>query len=72
VIKTADWVVDIGPDGGSGGGWLVAEGTPEDVAGVAASHTGRFLGEVLRAPARARRAPAERRAKARASGADAG
>ena len=47
VIKNADWVVDMGPEGGSGGGTVVAEGTPEDVARVEASHTGRFLAEVL-------------------------
>ncbi len=47
VIKTADWVVDLGPEGGSGGGEVIAAGTPEQVAGVAASHTGRFLREVL-------------------------
>ena len=48
VIKTADWVIDMGPEGGDGGGTLVAEGTPEDVAKVKASHTGRYLGKVLR------------------------
>lgn len=47
VIKTADWIIDMGPEGGDGGGQLVAEGTPETVAGVAASHTGRFLKELL-------------------------
>jgi excinuclease ABC subunit A len=47
VIKTADWIVDMGPEGGSGGGRVVAEGTPEEVAKVDASHTGRFLKEVL-------------------------
>ena len=47
VIKTADWIVDMGPEGGSGGGTVVAEGTPEEVAEVAASHTGRFLKDVL-------------------------
>ena len=47
VIKTADWIVDIGPDGGDGGGKLVAAGTPETVAAQPASHTGRFLREVL-------------------------
>ncbi|MBB5475262.1 excinuclease ABC subunit UvrA [Cellulomonas hominis] len=51
VIKNADWIVDMGPEGGSGGGTVVAEGTPEHVATVAASHTGRFLAEVLE-PAR--------------------
>jgi excinuclease ABC subunit A len=47
VVKCADWIVDLGPEGGSGGGTLVAEGTPEQVATVAASHTARFLGPVL-------------------------
>ncbi len=47
VIKTADWVIDLGPEGGSGGGTLVAEGTPEQVAAVDASHTGRFLSEMV-------------------------
>jgi excinuclease ABC subunit A len=47
VIKTADHVVDIGPEGGDGGGRLVASGTPEEVALVAESHTGRFLAEML-------------------------
>jgi excinuclease ABC subunit A len=43
VIKTADWVIDLGPEGGSGGGYIVAEGTPEDIAQADNSHTGRFL-----------------------------
>ena len=47
VIKTADWVIDMGPEGGDGGGTVVAVGTPEQVAGVPASHTGRFLQKVL-------------------------
>ncbi|ROS74418.1 excinuclease ABC subunit UvrA [Cellulomonas sp. PhB143] len=47
VIKNADWVIDMGPEGGSGGGTVVAEGTPEHVATVPESHTGRFLAEVL-------------------------
>ncbi|MBU3717331.1 MAG: excinuclease ABC subunit UvrA [Actinobacteria bacterium] len=47
VIKTADWVIDLGPEGGRGGGTVVAEGTPEDIAKVAASHTGRFLKPLL-------------------------
>jgi excinuclease ABC subunit A len=47
VIKTADWVIDMGPEGGSGGGTVVAEGTPEEVAMVAGSHTGGFLATLL-------------------------
>ena len=47
VIKTADWVVDLGPEGGSGGGMVVAEGTPEDVARSEVSHTGRFIAPLL-------------------------
>ncbi len=47
VIKCADWVIDLGPEGGSGGGTLVAEGTPESVAKVKASYTGKFLAEIL-------------------------
>ena len=48
VIKSADWVIDMGPEGGSGGGQVVAEGTPEQVSEVPESHTGRFLVDVLR------------------------
>jgi excinuclease ABC subunit A len=47
VIKTADWVIDIGPDGGDAGGRLVAAGTPEDVAAIPGSYTGRFLADLL-------------------------
>ncbi|MHB8295862.1 MAG: ATP-binding cassette domain-containing protein, partial [Acidimicrobiales bacterium] len=47
VIKTADWVVDLGPEGGDGGGRVVAEGPPERIIGVAGSHTGRFLAPLL-------------------------
>jgi len=47
VIKSADWVIDLGPEGGSGGGTIVATGTPEEVAAVEESHTGRFLAEIL-------------------------
>jgi excinuclease ABC subunit A len=47
VIKTADWIVDMGPEGGSGGGKVVATGTPEQVADISASHTGGFLRELL-------------------------
>ena len=48
VIKTADWIIDIGPEGGDGGGEIVATGTPEDVAKVEASHTGRYLAPMLK------------------------
>ena len=47
VIKTADWVIDLGPDGGSGGGTVVATGTPEQVARCEASYTGQFLKKIL-------------------------
>ncbi len=50
VIKTADWVLDLGPEGGDGGGRIVAIGTPEDIAASAESHTGRFLRPLLPAP----------------------
>ena len=49
VVKTADWIIDIGPEGGDGGGTVVATGTPEDVAEVEASHTGRYLKPMLNA-----------------------
>src|SRR5690606_20796189 len=49
VIKNADWIVDMGPEGGDKGGTVVAEGTPEHVASVPASHTGRFLAEIVEA-----------------------
>jgi excinuclease ABC subunit A len=47
VIKTSDWIIDMGPEGGSGGGTVVAQGTPEDVAAVSESYTGKFLSELL-------------------------
>ncbi|MBA8614188.1 excinuclease ABC subunit UvrA [Vibrio cholerae] len=47
VIKTADWIIDLGPEGGQGGGLIIAEGTPEDVAQIEASHTARFLKPLL-------------------------
>jgi excinuclease ABC subunit A len=47
VIKTADWIVDLGPEGGTGGGRVIAVGTPEDIVRVPESHTGRFLAPVL-------------------------
>jgi len=47
VIKSADWIIDLGPEGGAAGGHIIAEGRPEQVAQIEASHTGRFLGKVL-------------------------
>ena len=47
VIKTADWIVDLGPEGGSGGGKIIATGTPEEVTAIKGSHTGRFLKKIL-------------------------
>jgi excinuclease ABC subunit A len=52
VIKTADWIIDLGPEGGDAGGEIVARGTPEDVAKVARSYTGQYLREVLKRRAR--------------------
>ena len=51
VIKQADWIVDLGPEGGDAGGELIAAGTPEEVAEVEESYTGHFLRELLRARA---------------------
>jgi excinuclease ABC subunit A len=56
VIKSADWIIDLGPEGGSGGGQIIATGTPEQVAEVEGSHTGAFLAEVLGVRERARKA----------------
>jgi excinuclease ABC subunit A len=58
VIKTADWIIDLGPEGGDGGGRIVAEGPPEDVARVKESYTGQFLRDLF-----------ARRSKAKAGGA---
>ena len=67
VIKTADWLIDMGPEGGSGGGMVVAEGTPEDIAVTAGSHTGVFLQHALGEPAPTRgRKPATKKAAAAA------
>jgi excinuclease ABC subunit A len=52
VIKTADWIIDLGPEGGDKGGRVVAQGTPEEVAEVAASYTGQYLAPYLRSPVR--------------------
>src|SRR5262249_31420342 len=59
VIKTADWLLDLGPEGGDGGGEIVAAGTPEDVVKVARSYTGRFLKPVLGRPTARRKKGAE-------------
>ncbi|MDA7962903.1 MAG: hypothetical protein MPK36_10125, partial [Gammaproteobacteria bacterium] len=58
VIKTADWIIDLGPEGGEGGGKIIACGTPEQVAEIKASHTGQYLKPMLRRPARKRGAAA--------------
>ncbi|MBX3024618.1 excinuclease ABC subunit UvrA [bacterium] len=69
VAKAADWVIDLGPDGGSGGGRVVAEGTPEDVAATPGSHTGRYLAAALAGPSAAPPAPRVREAAAAGNGA---
>jgi excinuclease ABC subunit A len=56
VIKTADWLIDLGPEGGARGGEIIAAGTPEDVARVPGSYTGQFLAEMLPAVRTKRRA----------------
>ena len=48
VIKTVDWIIDLGPEGGDGGGNIVAIGTPEEVVSIKSSHTGLFLKEILK------------------------
>jgi excinuclease ABC subunit A len=53
VIKYCDYVIDLGPEGGEQGGWIVAQGTPEEVAARAESHTGRFLRKALERGGRA-------------------
>jgi len=63
VIKTADWIIDMGPEGGAGGGRVVAVGTPEDIARVEASHTGQALREVLPANGEYRIANSEKKQK---------
>ncbi|MBB1492400.1 excinuclease ABC subunit UvrA [Paracoccus sp. MC1854] len=68
VIKTADWIIDIGPEGGDAGGRIVAEGTPEDVAQVTESYTGHYLAPMLEVAARRRdAAPKARRARVSAA-----
>ncbi|MBH0119567.1 excinuclease ABC subunit UvrA [Rhodococcus sp. NPDC003382] len=69
VIKTADWVIDMGPEGGSGGGTVVAQGTPEEIAATEGSYTGRFLAEALGAAPASEpvRKPARKRAPRKAA-----
>ena len=64
VIKTADWIIDMGPEGGSGGGSVVAQGTPESVAAVPGSYTGGFLKPILdgSGPGRARKTTPRKKA----------
>ena len=65
VIKTADWVIDLGPDGGDGGGRLVAEGSPEDISQHAESYTGQYLAKALapkQVKPKRKRTPAKRTA----------
>jgi excinuclease ABC subunit A len=61
VVKSADWIIDLGPEGGSGGGRVVAEGEPEKVASMTVSYTGRYLKPLL---AKGRKPAANKRAKA--------
>jgi len=63
VIKTADWIIDLGPEGGAEGGRLIAEGTPEQVAGMPESYTGQYLGRVLGKATGAGQAPPRQRAR---------
>ena len=67
VIKTSDWIIDMGPEGGSGGGTVVAEGTPEQLAADPASHTGRFLRPLVTPEEPPAKRPARRRRTAAAS-----
>ncbi|MEV4198776.1 excinuclease ABC subunit UvrA [Micromonospora globbae] len=69
VIKTADWIIDMGPEGGHRGGTVLATGTPEEVAEVPESHTGRFLRQVLRLDGEAKGAAAATSRAAKANGA---
>ena len=68
VIKTADWLIDLGPEGGSGGGQIIATGTPEDVAANKASHTGQFLAPLLPAPKQSKaKTPASSKTRSKAA-----
>jgi excinuclease ABC subunit A len=67
VIKSADWLIDMGPEGGFRGGTVVAEGPPEFVATVPESHTGKFLAQILDPDAVAAAAAPKKRARKKAS-----
>jgi excinuclease ABC subunit A len=67
VVKTADWIIDLGPEGGDAGGTIVAQGTPEAVAAVPASHTGRYLAPLLAPPPPPSPAPAKKPRKPKKS-----
>jgi excinuclease ABC subunit A len=69
VIKTADWIIDMGPEGGDGGGRVVAAGTPEDVARCKESYTGQYLRELLGRRAGGGHAPSGRLRAAESEGA---
>src|SRR5258705_12162637 len=62
VIKTADWILDLGPEGGDEGGFIIAEGPPEEIAGNTKSHTGAFLKRIFARAQRAQPAPGVARA----------
>ncbi|MEE8438574.1 MAG: hypothetical protein V3S07_03235, partial [Micropepsaceae bacterium] len=66
VIKTADWIIDLGPEGGDNGGEIIAAGTPEQVAKIARSYTGQYLKTMLRAKAPKRAKTPKRAAPKRA------
>ena len=68
VIKTADWVIDLGPEGGAGGGRIIAEGTPETVAACQGSHTGHFLKQVLDVSQTQKTTPPRKKSSAKKSG----
>ena len=70
VVKTADWVIDMGPEGGSGGGMVVVEGTPEDIAAHPTSYTGRFLRPILEGAAPGEKRPARAAVRPIANDAD--
>ncbi|GAB1263602.1 excinuclease ABC subunit UvrA [Aurantivibrio infirmus] len=67
VVKTADWVIDLGPEGGSGGGKIIATGTPEDIAKLKHSHTGNFLKPLLEQNSKTSKATKKKRVKQKAS-----